>query len=242
MDSTGDLAPWPAAPDPLPPIDDYAHVYRFSLDLPDEQQERAFAALDDQGRERAARYHEGAIRRRFIAAQGQMRQVLAALCGLSPADLRLERAPQGKPFCPGSSLRFNLSHSGALGLLAVCKGQEIGVDLEDTRRPVDYTTIARRFFAPAEFAELEALPPDEQRAAFFRCWTRKEAYIKARGGGLSIPLGSFRVSLAPGEPPRLTGAPPGWQLYALEPGRHYAAALVTQRPLPGVRCWTWPPA
>ncbi len=222
--------------------------------------------LSDGERERAARFLVEPPRQQFIASHAQMRQILNGYAqngdifgqnGPSEAknrppaasgpqksgavrDLRFETLPQGKPYIPGSRLRFNLSHTTGAALLAVVLDRELGVDIESIDRTVDYAQIAPRFFAPSEAEALLALPPDQRQSAFFRCWTRKEAFIKAVGGGLSIPLDSFTVTFAPGQPALLDApANPGWTLYALDPHPRYAAALVVEGALAGMQCWTW---
>jgi len=147
----------------------------------------------------------------------------------------------GKPELAGSEIMFNLSHSHGLALFAVTRGRAIGIDIERIREEMTIGKIARRFFSPAEASALSALPAHQQAEAFFNCWTRKEAWIKARGQGLSIALNSFEVSLAPGEPARLRATRPDpeeasrWSLVALacEPG--YAAALAVAGEIGNVR-------
>ncbi len=238
--------PW--SPSPARPIlqPGQAHVFRLALDLPAARLEALRALLDEPEQARAARYHFDSDRQRFAAAHGQAREILGACLGLPPAELRFAHNRHGKPALVGpGELRFNLSHSGPLGLLALCLGQEVGVDLEAERERVGFAAVARRFFAPGEVERLLALPADQQRAAFFTCWTRKEAYLKGRGEGLSISLSSFEVSLAPGEPPQVFTLPgrvphPSWRLYDLYPGTGFTGALSVQGPPVEIRCWDWP--
>lgn len=229
--------PWPAPPCPLRLEPGWAHIFRFRLDLDAARLAALGRLLNAEEQARAARYIPEDARRSFIAARGMMRTLLGAYQGQPPESLRFTLNPQGKPAQPGSGLCFNLSHSAGLGLLAVTAGQEVGVDLESTRRPVEIENIARRFFAPQETAALLALPAAEQVRAFFTIWTRKEAYIKARGQGLSIPLDSFTVNT--GMPPRLTVPDPGWTIHYIPTGPDYAAALVVQGELQGLRLWDW---
>lgn len=165
----------------------------------------------------------------FAAAHGVVRLLLSQYLGGDPREIGFSFNAQGKPSVLGESrLRFNLSHSGSLGACAVALDCEIGVDVEQIRPMRDLLDIARRFFSAAECADLEAVSPGERDLAFFNCWTRKEAYIKAIGGGLSIPLDSFQVSLIPGEPARLLknreGDPHTWNLEAFEAGAGYRGA------------------
>jgi 4'-phosphopantetheinyl transferase len=147
--------------------------------------------------------------------------------------------PQGKPFLPNSSLRFNLSHASGTALLALGWEHDLGVDIEDASRRLDFANIAARFFAPQERQALEDLPEAEQPAAFFRCWTAKEAYIKALGGGLSIPLDSFTVSLDGEGSPALRSTNTGWQIFRLDAGQGLAAALAARSQVHVLACWRW---
>lgn len=239
------IPPWTRPPDMLALEPGCAHVFRLALDLPESLIPRMEELLSEEERVRAHRFRFDRDRVRFIAAHAQMRLILAAYLQTQPQTPEFGANAYGKPCLQGeSTLRFNLSHSGSLGLLAVIPHQEVGVDIEVLRPEVDRKNIAKRFFAPGEATMLFSLPADQQTNAFYACWTRKEAYIKARGRGLSIPLDAFEVSLVPGEPARLLRLDPGAQgtfsMMALEPGPGYAAALVTEGTLQGTRCWDWP--
>jgi 4'-phosphopantetheinyl transferase len=171
--------------------------------------------------------------------------LLGAYSGLPPTALRFQYGPQGKPFLEGSDVQFNLSHSGNLALFAFARSRALGVDLEATDRAVEGDALAARFFSPAENAELAALPPEVRQAAFFACWTRKEAYIKATGLGLSLALDSFDVSVAPGRSARLLATRPRaeeathWQLTDLSVGPGYAGALCVAGSGWTLHAWRW---
>jgi len=163
--------------------------------------------------------------------------------------LRFSYSPYGKPslaeeFNVGA-LCFNLSHADGLALYAVTCGRQLGVDIERVRADLVDAQVAEQFFSPQEVAALRALSGNIQPQAFFNCWTRKEAYIKARGEGLSLPLDQFDVSLAPGEPAALlrTGGEPRevtrWSLKELSPGGDYVAALAVEGHGWRLRCWQW---
>lgn len=236
---------WTTPPDTLTLEPGCAHVFRLALDFPESLIPRMEELLSEEERTRAHRFHFEHDRLRFIAAHAQLRLILAAYLQTQPQTLLFGKNAYGKPCLEGkAALRFNLSHSGSLGLLAVTSQQEVGVDIEILRQEVDRRNIAERFFAPGEVTALFSLPTEQQTIAFYACWTRKEAYIKARGKGLSIPLDAFEVSLIPGEPARLLRLDPGAQgpfsIQALEPGSGYAAALVTEGGLQDIRCWNWP--
>lgn len=214
------------------------HVWRAFLDLPGFQIRRLRDTLTSDELSRAERYHFEKDRRHFIVARGLLRAILSRYLGMEPSQLRFIYGRYGKPSLAeetgGELLRFSLSHSDGLALYAVTRDQDVGVDLERIRPELAYQAIAKRFFSPDEMAHFRVLPAEMQPGGFFSCWTRKEAYIKARGDGLSFPLNRFEVSLAPGDPPALLHTwddPPEaarWSLQALEPWPGYAAALAVE--------------
>jgi len=180
---------------------------------------------------RADRFCFPHLRVSYIIAHGVLRGVLARYLRKSPAEIQFSYNPQGKPRVAQDhhGFQFNLSHSGMLAACAVAAGCDIGVDIEQTRPISGLFDIARRFFSRAECLDLETVPAEQQVLAFFNCWTRKEAYIKAVGGGLSIPLDSFCVSLLPDEPARLLSNCENdaarWNLHAFDPGPGYRGAV-----------------
>jgi 4'-phosphopantetheinyl transferase len=170
--------------------------------------------------------------------------LLAGLAGADPMDLALETGADGKPRLGGDTrIRFNLSHSGALWACAVALHREVGLDLEEIRPGREVERLAERTFAPAETAAIRELPESERAAAFHRCWTRKEAYLKARGFGIAeaIPLASFEVEVRPGVPARLisTGTDPGdaarWTLHDVDFGPGFAGAVCVEGEVSAVR-------
>jgi 4'-phosphopantetheinyl transferase len=185
-----------------------------------------------------------------VAARGGLRDVLSRYTGTTPESLRFSYGGHGKPFLGdeggGGLLRFNVSHSNGVALYAVAAGREVGVDIEHVREDFAGLDIAERFFSSREVAALRALPGAERPGAFFDCWTRKEAYIKARGEGLSCPLHLFSVSLTPGQPAALlcTDDEPQeaarWSLVELFPGEGFRAALAVRGEVPSLSCWRWP--
>ena len=240
---------WQTAPRQvtLPPGE--VHVWRADLEVGAAALQGLRETLSADEQARAERFHFPADRDRYTAGRGILRALLARYLGTSPRDLRFTYNPQGKPaFMPASGtedLRFNMSHSHRMGLFAFAHRREIGVDVEHVRPSLTNDQLPERFFSPQEVAELRALPRSAQTDAFFRCWTRKEAYIKARGGGLSIDLSSFAVSLAPSPLTFLPiigfdGPEAGrWLLRALEPGDGYAAAVVAEGSDWSLALWQW---
>ena len=229
------------------------HVWRIALIQPEEvmQRYREFMAADEI--ERADRFYFDKDRNRFTVARGALRQLLAAYLKLDPPEISLVYGPQGKPSVAApqnsSGIRFNLSHSGEIALLAVARNRELGVDVELIRADFASGEIATRFFSPEECAKLEHIPANKSVDAFFNCWTRKEAYIKARGEGLSIALDSFEVAFAPGEEPALLQVKTGddnfsrWHFHELHPGPGYKAALAVEDENNNheLRLWEWEP-
>ncbi len=186
---------------------------------------------------RANRFHFTKDRNHYTVARGLLRKLLSTYLGIDPNQLQLSYKEMGKPFLSESHARrisFNLAHSGGLVIYALSQSRELGVDLEFIRANLAGEGIAERFFSRREIAALQAVPLALRKEAFFNCWTRKEAYIKARGEGLSMPLDAFDVSLAPGEPAALlknyadetdVGR---WEMRSIPVAAGYVAALVVE--------------
>ncbi len=228
------------------------HVWRFSLKQAPEVLSALSQTLAPEESERAARFHFRKDRDSFVVARGVLRDILGRYLGVRPGQVRFTYGEYGKPAlagatCGGLALRFNLSHSHEAACCAVACGREVGVDVEYLKSGVETLSLAEHFFSRGEVAALKALPPDQQLRGFFHCWTRKEAYIKARGEGLSHPLDAFDVSLAPGEPAALLGTRGDpqeltrWTLHALDAGTDYAAAVAIHGTNYTLRLWQWPP-
>ena len=209
------------------------HVWRASLDVDSAVQERLSVLLSSAEQERAARFAFARDRNRFTVARAILRQLLGGYLREPPQDVVLETLAHGKPIVAATSripsLRFNLSHSHQFALFAFCLEHEVGIDIEKIKPQVAFEGIESRYFSPNERAELETLPPDLRPEGFFLCWTRKEAYVKARGDGLKVPLESFSVSLTPGKPAVLRSSDEQrWSVYSLVPTPGFAAALVAE--------------
>ena len=241
---------WAPAPAQWTLDDDEVHVWCAALDLPGDAVQRLWPLLAADESSRASRYVFARDRTHFVVARGLLRVILARYLDLEPAALRFVYGAYGKPALAhdtgGVALRFNLSHSGGYVLYAVTHQRELGIDIERMRPGFAREGgIAERFFSPHEVAALRALPLSLQATAFFACWSRKEAYIKARGLGLAIPLESFDVSLTPGEPAALLHTADGpqetsrWAMQELAPVPGYAAALAVAGHDWRLRCWRW---
>lgn len=243
-------AEWLTPPTKLWLPDDEVHVWRAALDLPAAAAVEYRELLEAAELERAARFYFDRDRQRFIVGRGLLRLILGRYLETAPERLRFVYNQHGKPALDApfdrSELLFNLSHAEGLALYAVTRRRAIGVDLERVRDDFACEKLAQRFFSPQEAAALAALPAAAKARAFFDGWTRKEAYIKAQGRGLSMPLDSFDVSLAPGRPAQLlaTRQDPQeaaqWTLCALSPGEGYAGALAVQGQGWRLRRWQAP--
>ncbi len=183
-----------------------------------------------------------ARRRRFITSRAWARRIIAYYMDVPPAELVFRLGDNGKPGVrpagASAGLEFSLSHSGDLALLAIARGSRVGVDVEQRHRPAAYLALARRFFAPAEYLALKDIPDPEVLAErFLVCWTRKEAYVKATGFGLTRGLSHFEVTVAPELPPRLVDdrldptAAERWAFLDLNVPDNYCAALVAESPI-----------
>jgi 4'-phosphopantetheinyl transferase len=228
-------APAPASP-ALGPAD--VHVWRASLEPPRHVLDRLLATLSDDEREKAARFRFPVHRDRFVAGRGIQRAILSRYLSIAPAAIRYRLTGHGKPELDGaaaaSGIRFNVSNTESFALLAFTLGREIGVDVEHLREMPDGEAIAQRFFSAPENQVFAGIPAHQRDLAFFTCWTRKEAYIKAVGEGLSMPLDRFDVTLVPGEPARLLrtrgndAEAARWTLRELDPGPGYLGALAVE--------------
>jgi 4'-phosphopantetheinyl transferase len=232
---------WSQPPQTLMLSNGEAHVWRLRLEQQSDLRESFLRTLDQDERERADRFHFEKHRRHFVVGRGGLRTLLARYLETKPDEVRFSYGANGKPALDGehrdSPLRFNASHSGDLAVYAFVQNHEIGIDVEYITREVASEDIARRFFSAHEVEALNALPEAQRAAAFFRCWTRKEAYIKAIGSGLSHPLDEFDVTLAPGEAAallRVQRDPESvarWSMFDLDVGEGYTAALAIDGPV-----------
>jgi 4'-phosphopantetheinyl transferase len=239
----------PAAHPPSLTIDD-VHVWRIALEMSETMLARLREILAEDERRRAERFHFEKDRRHFTAGRGALRILLARYLARRPEEVRFVYSNYGKPRLAdsdnGDHLRFNLTHSHGLALLAITRGRDIGVDVERLRdMERDGEPLAERFFSPREAAVLRSLPPELRREAFFHCWTCKEAYIKANGKGLSLPLDQFDVSLHPAEPAALLATHHDpmearrWSLRSLDPGEGYVGALAVEGRSWQLWCGDW---
>lgn len=214
---------------------DRIDVWTFSVAGTDEAYEQMRALLTPDELARADRFIVDSPRHRFVMGRGSLRLILASYLNCQPREVIFEYGEHGKPTLMNTvaaGLRFNASGSYDLAACAVTMDRELGIDIENTRRTKDFDQIVERFFTAAERDAYRRLTTEEKHAAFFRGWTRKEAYLKATGSGLTRPLASFEITLAPGDEARLVaderiaGAPQRWTFLDIAPGEHYAGSLV----------------
>ena len=232
------------------PAENDLHVWRLCLDTDATALGRLWDTLSADEQARTARFRKPSDRAHFTAARGMLRAILGAHLDQPPDRVQFSAGPYGKPALARSSsgLRFNLSHADGLALVAVARGREVGVDIERIQPDAPHERLAERFFAREEAAALRSFPVDARAEAFARCWVRKEAYVKARGEGLRLPLDRFTVSLAAGAPAALRGIgseadeAARWSLMDLPAPAGYAAALAVEG-RPGRRIVAdWTPA
>ncbi len=236
----------PSAIPPLEPSE--IHIWKIHLAAPAAglTPEKILSAEEY---ERAARYHFVADKNRFAVCRAVLRRLLGAHLEIPPADVRFDLLPHGKPVVStaqnAADLRFSCSHSGDWALIAIARGCELGVDLEQHRERTQAEDVAARFFSETEIRELAVLPQNLKTTGFFNAWTRKEAFVKALGLGLSFPLESFSVALAPGQPAALLAvandseAVKKWTLTALDVRPDYSAALAFAGKHSRVRLFNW---
>jgi 4'-phosphopantetheinyl transferase len=223
---------------PPPLAGDEIHVWCIDLDELGTDVERFQGVLHAAELGRAATYRFAQHRRRFVVARGALRHMLGHYLGLAPANVPLQVTTYGKPYVASHAtqppLQFNLAHAQAIAVLAVTWQRRVGIDVEPVRDLPECLSIAEHFFAAPEVQALQAMPAEWQAQAFFDCWTRKEAFVKALGEGLSYPLHRFVVSLQPHEPAALLHvdddpqASRHWTMMALQPAAGYTAALVVE--------------
>ncbi|MFQ5741840.1 MAG: 4'-phosphopantetheinyl transferase family protein [Acidobacteriota bacterium] len=216
------------------------HLWRLDLDLAPQYLRLAGDLLSSDEKERARRYRFEKIRSRFVGSRSLLRVVLAGYLGVTPRRITFEYGVNGKPALSNQEsppgLQFNLSHSSSVGLLAVTLQDPIGVDIERIRPLHDVDRLARSCFAEHEFSLFKEVGPDEKLDVFYRCWTRKEAFVKALGQGLTRSTRSFEVSFLDPAKASLVAMeghplePELWSIEPLEPAEGYVGALAVRRP------------
>lgn len=223
------------------------HIWRAFISS--DQVENYKNLLTDEEMYRAGKYFFERDRQRYILSRGILKKLLSSYAKVKPENIQFIYNKYGKPYLnmPSRSveIQFNISHSEDIILLAFTYGHKIGIDIEYQRAEFADMKIAEHFFSPAEISALAMLPDNMRKKAFFECWTRKEAFIKAKGQGLTIPLDGFEVSVMPDEPAQLLNIYDDpeevkrWMMMNIETGGNYCGALVTESDTYSVFFYDW---
>ncbi|MCX7792272.1 MAG: 4'-phosphopantetheinyl transferase superfamily protein [Chloroflexaceae bacterium] len=228
--------------------DDDVHIWLITLTVPHPPLPMLWPLLDADEQRRANQFRSPRDGARFAVAHAALRAILAGYLSLEPAAVRFVRHGSAKPALdPGMSadLRFNFTHSHDLALCALSRNREVGIDIEQVQPQVPFEAIATTFFSDREQLALASLPPAQRSRGFYRCWTRKEAFVKALGVGLSLPLRSFDVTPLPGAPaalvdsPSLTDGHTIWTICDVPLSDGYVAALAVEGSACRLRHWRW---
>jgi 4'-phosphopantetheinyl transferase len=237
--------PWPLPPEAIELNEDEVHVWLIDAGSEDFPQDLLALSLSEDERERAARFKFEKDRRLYIASHAALRLLLAAYLRVAGGPIHFVSGPHGKPALgpplAAGGLEFNLSHSHAAAVVAFARRTAVGVDVEFAKRNFAFDEVARHFFTAGEVAALFELPPQRQREAFFKCWASKEAFLKAKGTGLSGKLDEVKITLAVDQRVQINANIPGWSLTGLTPGGDYEGALVVQGDPRQTRCYRWEP-
>lgn len=244
---------WTSSPSSLEAESGYVDVWRVPVDVKEGALQSLAGHLDETERQRADRFRIEAKRTEFIVTRGCLRQVLSRLISsdlkteVTPCDIEFDYLPHGKPVLASkwkvSEIQFNATHSHGLALIAATRSARIGVDVERVRDNRDVQSLASRWFSPNEVEELRSLPTDQQSLAFFLGWTRKEAFVKAVGDGITYGLDQFDVSLSPDQPSVMKRIgddrldPTSWTLFNMKPAASHAAAIAIDAKEVRVRKW-----
>jgi len=237
---------WQSAPHALTISPKEIHLWQAWLGIESVQLDIFYQQLSDDEQARSDRFRDQKDRERYIAAHGSLQAILSRYLHVEPIEVTFHRNEFGKPSLQlygSEDIRFNMSRSDDMSLMAIARGREVGVDIERIRHLNDSMQIAEQFFCPGERSFLRTLEAEGQQEAFFRLWTLKEAFVKGRGQGLSIPLDHFEVAFQD-ERPVLLGTQEGvdidvqdWSLVELNAHPGYAAALAAEGPMRCISFW-----
>ncbi len=237
---------WPPPPTHIPIPNKSVDVWLAELEQSEKIRAQLWPLLNAEEQKRALRFHFDIHRHHFIVGRGLLRILLGNYLHIPPAEIAFAYGAYGKPFLPHTPLQFNISHAHGVALLAITQGRTLGVDVEEIRPLADAALIAKMNFSAREVAQYTAVPDAQKPLAFYNCWTRKEAFIKAIGEGLTCPLDSFDVTLIPQEPAQLlqirgsqTEAEK-WRLQSLTPVDGYVGAIIATGQDWQLNCWQWP--
>ncbi|MBD3184087.1 4'-phosphopantetheinyl transferase superfamily protein [Candidatus Poribacteria bacterium] len=228
--------------------DGFIDIWLGKLDQPDETIQSLMKSLSNSEINRAVKYRLDRDKNRFIVGRGILRDIIGRYLNMEPHVINFQYGKFGKPYLPDSysdkKIKFNLAHSRGIAIYAFVSEKEIGVDVECVREMPDVDYIADSFFSSPEVSALRSVSEDQKQEAFFNCWTRKEAYIKALGDGLTHSLDQFSVSLIPGEEPKIleiknSPNPEKWSLRAFKTEDNYIAAVAVENCKRDMRFWKW---
>ena len=238
---------WLNAPDNLILSDEEVHIWRADLEVDECFQSSFLKLLSPDEKNRARKFRFAKDSRNFIAARGILRLLIGKYLEINPAEISFQYSKFGKPgIVNNNSLQFNISHSQNIALFAFTKRFNIGIDVEFVNPDIEVKDIAANFFSKNEILNLLALAEEQQTLGFFNCWTRKEAFIKAVGEGLSFPLDKFEVSLEPDKPAKLLAtdwepeAVSKWSIYSMSPAANFVGSLAIEGFVDQVKFWNWP--
>lgn len=226
--------------------EDEAHIWRADLEFNARFQSSFFKILSPDEKSRADKFRFAKDSRNFIIARGILRSLIGKYLEIDPAKIFFHYTEFGKPAIAGNhSLQFNISHAQNIALFAFIRKFNIGVDVEFVNPQIEVKDIATNFFSANEISKLLALPGNQHTLGFFNCWTRKEAFIKAVGEGLSFPLDQFEVSLEPDKPAKLLAtnwepeAVSKWSIYSISPGANFVGSVAIEGLVEDVKFWDW---
>jgi 4'-phosphopantetheinyl transferase len=237
---------WLNPPDNLNLSDDEAHIWRADLKFNECFQTSFLKLLSPDEKSRAQKFRFTKDSRNFIIARGILRSLIGKYLKIKPAEISFRYSEFGKPgIADNHSLQFNISHSKNIALFAFIKKLNVGVDVEFVNPDIEVKDIAEKFFSPNEVLNLYALPEKQHTLGFFNCWTRKEAFIKAVGEGLSFPLNKFEVSLEPDKPAKLLAtdwepkAVSKWSIFSMSPATNFVGSLAIEGVVEKIKFWNW---
>ena len=240
---------WQKPTHPLPLLPQEIHVWKISLPSPESWLPKLWKVLNAEEHQRAKRYKTQTLRDTFVTARGTLRLILQRYLHTDAAHIQFASETHGKPYITDQAtsppITFNLSHSAELALLAIAANRQIGIDIEHDRRTTNYPGMINRICSPQEQVFFKDLPPEEQQKMFLTCWTRKEAYVKALGQGITFSLKSITVSLDKSMPPEILQVEGKenealrWSMCELYPNPEYTAALVGEGNDWTHSCWEW---
>ena len=247
LDASAFAIPWAPPCQVGVPATNEVHVWAADLEQQARYTDRWFSSLSADERERAGRFRYGAHSNQYVVTRGLLRDLLGRYLNVQAACVRFTYGPYGKPALGpgGGHVEFNVSHASGLALFALTGGQRVGVDVERVRSDFACAAITERFFSAGERTRLRGLPPEARAQAFFRCWARKEAYLKGRGEGILNGLDRFDATVGDGNTPLIVTSQNGdagcWTLSDLPAPPCYVAALAIETVTPRITCWRWQP-